>query len=672
MASNLRINVVKILIVMGLGAWLGGTGQLPRPTPAMAQPALGESSEESEAGSPKTKYEKDTQLWKKARPKARPRGDTYRQAGGMGFIAEDFALYDTATVTLSKGKYNQAIKEFDAALQKNSKLAEAYFNRGLAYALTGRYEQAASDFNKFIALEPRDPDAYYNRGLAYVKKGQYDQALADFSQALKLNPQDAQVHYARGFAYYKKGQPDKATSDRQMALNLDPDYVKQAQHQGSGELDAYGELLQRPGKAPGSQALVLAANKMDDDRQVAQVRSRGQGELASQGPGKDKEETYWKERKRIRKSLRQTAQIYFTAEEFSYHQGFDHLSRGQLDQAIAEFSKALANNPKFAEPYINRGLAYGRKGQYDLAIADFHKFIELEHRDPEAYYNRGLAYAKKGQYDQALADFNQALKLSPGDGQAFYLRGFVHYKQGQADQARADLQTVLKLNPGYVKEVQSRGAGEMDTYGEVLQGKRQPAEAQAGEPAAKKAEVSHKQQALALARKGQYGGAITEFGKALEANPKDAEAYNSRGSTYTLEGRYDQALADFKKALELNPKYAKAYYNRALAYYYKGEYAQALADLNKALELNPKDAEAYNNRGLAYDQQGQYDRAVSDFDRALTLNPKLADAYLNKAAACEKAGRKEEAREAYEAFIRYAPPEAAAQVESAKQKLNRL
>ena len=210
MASNLRMSLAKILIIMGLGAWLGGTGQLPRPTPAMAQPALGESPEESEAGSPKTKYEKDTQLWKKARPKARPRGDTYRQAGGMGFIAEDFALYDTATVTLSKGKYNQAIKEFDAALQKNSKLAEAYFNRGLAYALTGRYEQAASDFNKFIALEPRDPDAYYDRGrLICQKRPNTHQALADFSQALKLTPQDAQVHYVWGFAYYKKGQPDR-------------------------------------------------------------------------------------------------------------------------------------------------------------------------------------------------------------------------------------------------------------------------------------------------------------------------------------------------------------------------------------------------------------------------------------------------------------------------------
>jgi tetratricopeptide (TPR) repeat protein len=181
----------------------------------------------------------------------------------------------------------------------------------------------------------------------------------------------------------------------------------------------------------------------------------------------------------------------------------------------------------------------------------------------------------------------------------------------------------------------------------------------------------HQQQALAAAKKGNYDEAITEFTRALESDPKDAEAYNNRGSMYTFKRRYDQALADFDKALELHPRYAKAYYNRALAYYYQGNYDRAIADLSKAIELSPKDAEAYNNRGLAYDQKQDYDKAIQDFNVALILNPKLADAYFNKAVSCERSGLKDEAREAYTAFLKLAPPEARDQIEQAKSKIGR-
>ena len=158
--------------------------------------------------------------------------------------------------------------------------------------------------------------------------------------------------------------------------------------------------------------------------------------------------------------------------------------------------------------------------------------------------------------------------------------------------------------------------------------------------AVKEGGARHQQQALAAAGKGDYDAALTEFTRALEADPKDAEAYNNRGSMYTFKRRYDQALADFGKALELHPKYAKAYYNRALAYYYQGDYDRAIADLTRAIELSPKDAEAYNNRGLAYDQKKNYDKAIEDFNVALILNPKLADAFFNKAVSCERSGRR--------------------------------
>ncbi len=93
-------------------------------------------------------------------------------------------------------------------------------------------------------------------------------------------------------------------------------------------------------------------------------------------------------------------------------------------------------------------------------------------------------------------------------------------------------------------------------------------------------------------------------------------------------GEYDQAISELNKALEINPRNANAYVDRGFAYLRNGQYDQAILDFNKALEINPKDALAYNNRGLAYNSKGQDVQAVFDFNKAVEINPNYAVASL--------------------------------------------
>jgi tetratricopeptide (TPR) repeat protein len=46
---------------------------------------------------------------------------------------------------------------------------------------------------------------------------------------------------------------------------------------------------------------------------------------------------------------------------------------GDLDRAIADYSKAAETNPQFAPAYNNRGNAYSAKGNLDLVFADYNK-----------------------------------------------------------------------------------------------------------------------------------------------------------------------------------------------------------------------------------------------------------------------------------------------------------
>ena len=82
-------------------------------------------------------------------------------------------------------------------------------------------------------------------------------------------------------------------------------------------------------------------------------------------------------------------------------QGNSFLKKGQFDQAIAYFNRAIEINPRYDTAYNNRGFVYYIKGQYDKAIADCTKVIEINPKYALAYKNRATAYFYKRQYEKA-------------------------------------------------------------------------------------------------------------------------------------------------------------------------------------------------------------------------------------------------------------------------------
>src|SRR6266540_3170541 len=103
-----------------------------------------------------------------------------------------------------------------------------------------------------------------------------------------------------------------------------------------------------------------------------------------------------------------------------------------------------------------------------------------------------------------------------------------------------------------------------------------------------------------------------------------APYYNNRGLAREAKGDHDGAIADYNRAIDLNPKYAGAYNNRGLAKQAKGDLDGAIADYNCAIELCPKQPRAYMNRGFAKQAKGDHDGAIADYNRAIELAAKLA------------------------------------------------
>jgi tetratricopeptide (TPR) repeat protein len=157
------------------------------------------------------------------------------------------------------------------------------------------------------------------------------------------------------------------------------------------------------------------------------------------------------------------------------------LERGQTDEAVEEFQKALEINPNYMDAHNDLGMALAQRGQLDEAIAEYRKALEINPIHAAGHYNLGSAFFQKGQLDEAIAQYQMALEINPIYAEAHNNLGNALIKRGQLDDAMEQYQMAAKINP-------------------------------------KIAEV-HANLGLAFLRKGQLDDAIAQFQEALRLNP---------------------------------------------------------------------------------------------------------------------------------------------------------
>jgi tetratricopeptide (TPR) repeat protein len=130
-----------------------------------------------------------------------------------------------------------------------------------------------------------------------------------------------------------------------------------------------------------------------------------------------------------------------------FNRGSAHLSKGDIDLAIADNTRVLQIDPGYATAYYHRGIAYERRERYDLAIADFSKTVEINPRQDEAFDARARIYLKTDQPTLALRDADRAVSIDRFNAKFLSTRARVYEALGRVQNAIADYQRVLSHDP---------------------------------------------------------------------------------------------------------------------------------------------------------------------------------------------------------------------------------
>ncbi len=229
-----------------------------------------------------------------------------------------------------------------------------------------------------------------------------------------------------------------------------------------------------------------------------------------------KQTTYWKNSE----TLWTHAIACTTDNAVAYNNlGYALLQKGQQDEAIAHFHKALEIQPDNGEAHYNLGNILRLKGKTDEAIAQYQKAVRFKPSIAQAHNNLGTALRQKGRLDEAIAQFQFALQLMPGDDAVHFNLAKAFYQKGKVGEAIAQYQIVLQIKPADM-EAQNNLAWLLATapQASLRNGDKAVQLARrANELAGGKNPVILGTLAAAFAETGRFGDAVQSAQKAIEA-----------------------------------------------------------------------------------------------------------------------------------------------------------
>lgn len=246
----------------------------------------------------------------------------------------------------------------------------------------------------------------------------------------------------------------------------------------------------------------------------------------------------------------------------------------------------LAHAQSAAVPFeklFASGVQALKEGKLDEAEKTFLQILRQGGNAPFVHHNLGIVYQQQTAHDKAVLQFREAIRLQPEFGEARLLMGFSLLSLGKNTEAVRELQRAVKILPDQPQaRLQLAKAYERlnNWFGVVDQFR-----------ALREIEPNNGEYAYQL---GKAYNRLSDWSyqEIIRVNSGSARLYQSLGQTYLQQGQLELALSEFQRALQADPKLPELHLALALIYFEQKRFDEAAKEIELELKLAPESKKA--------------------------------------------------------------------------------
>jgi predicted O-linked N-acetylglucosamine transferase (SPINDLY family) len=291
---------------------------------------------------------------------------------------------------------------------------------GLVDHGAGRLREAAAHYRQALSLDPRNFDALHFLGVVAFQEGALARAEQLISEALTIHAAGAAAHNNLGNVLAAMGKTQAAVASYLEAAALQPDYAD--------ALANLGDALRALGRRERAASCYRRALAIAPELGVAQAGLQALQDSPRPGAG-----------------ARAPDQ---GAVDTLFNQGNALKDAARLDEAIASYRRALAQDPDHVAAHLNLGSALLEQGKRADALASFRRALVLDPDLAEAHHNLGIALLQAGELASARTALERFLQLRPGDRDILMALSEACFRANALDDAARYLAQVLDGHPG--------------------------------------------------------------------------------------------------------------------------------------------------------------------------------------------------------------------------------
>ncbi len=237
----------------------------------------------------------------------------------------------------------------------------------------------------------------------------------------------------------------------------------------------------------------------------------------------------------------------------------DLYQSGKLDEAESEAQKLLKQFPEDITCLNVLGVVLDRKGNTEEAIKIYQKALQINENSPETHFNMGSIFHRLGRSNEARVSYEKAISIKSDFLNAHFNLGLVYQNLQDNKKAIESYEKAIKLKPDFHEAIGAMGTA-LQAQGELDESIELYRKAISIQPDAR----NHYNLAVGLRTKGALDESIEQFEKSLSFNEQNPLTLTSLGDALWHKGKTEEGLEMLNKAVDIDPDNPQANYNLAV------------------------------------------------------------------------------------------------------------